>query len=580
MKKGFHVLFVFVLLALLISSAWASDVSVTANGTGVNVPCSGRSTVYINTNVSYIYVYDDGGPSANYSNSCSGYLSITAPYGKALKVEPYNDMVIENNRDTLRILNSEFMRTDWSGYYLESMLETRSSGSFDPLYTTGTHMAIQFATDGSITNSGFVLKVSVVSLYTVSLSSSSMHIWDPYLINSVRVGYDDYNDFAAGAKVSLYDGSGSSPFLTSLKIKDASGNLLPFKEVKKIGDGYGGDSLQFTMPSSNVTVTPTYTSLSNLSSVDMLCRTATLNIPSNISSFKIYDNGGSSENYTNNCDAYLTLNAPKGYKINLSGSMVTEHVADFLRVYEGAGTSGTKLADLTSATTGSLYNFGTVSSNGNVMTLYFRTDASQIYSGLNLTASLVAQSFSISKASYSNGTVTVASSAKTGSSVTITATPNSGYAVKSMTATTASGTNVSVTKSSGNTWTFTMPGENVTIKPVFAKDTYTITYITATGGSASGVSSAKAGNTVSVTATPSNSSYLLKDINVVSSENMTVDVTSVKWYNNTSTFIMPFSDVTVTPVFTNNLTADGGLYIDMPKTGTVNASIPAGVKSF
>ena len=581
MKKSFHVFFVFVLLAFLVSSAWASDVSVTETGTGVNVPCSGRSTVYINKNVDYIYVYDNGGPSANYSNSCSGYLSVTGPYDKALKVETYNAMDIEVGYDTLRILNSEFMGTDWSGYYLESMLETRSSGSFDPLYTTGNKMAIQFASDKSNTGTGFVLKVSVVPLYTVSLNSSSLHIWDPYLINSVRVGYDDYSAFAAGAKVSLYDNASSaSYFLTSLKVKDANGNALTVKEAKKVGDGYGGDSLQFRMPSSNVTVTPTYTSVSNLSSVDMLCRTATLNIPSNISSFKIYDNGGSSENYTNNCDAYLTLNAPKGYKIKLSGSMVTEHAADFLRVYEGAGINGTLLGDFTSATTGNLYNFGTVSSNGNVMTLYFRTDASVVHSGLNLTASLVAQSFSISKASYSNGSVSVASSASVNSTVTITATPNTNYLLKSLTALTASGTDVALTKGSGNTWTFKMPGENVTIKPVFVVDTYSITYKTATGGKVSGASSAKVGNTVTVTATPSNSSYLLKDINVVSSENVSVDVTSLNWFNNTASFTMPYGNVTVTPSFTNDLSADGGLYIKMPKSGTLSATVASSVKSF
>ena len=108
-------MFLFILFAMFaVQASWAQTIS--SNGAGVNVPCSGSSSVYLSDNVSYIYVYDDGGPSANYSNSCSGYLSITAPYGKALKVEPYNDMVIEKNRDTLRILNSEFMRTDWSGY--------------------------------------------------------------------------------------------------------------------------------------------------------------------------------------------------------------------------------------------------------------------------------------------------------------------------------------------------------------------------------------------------------------------------------------------------------------------------------
>ena len=44
---------------------------------------------------------------------------------------------------------------------------------------------------------------------------------------------------------------------------------------------------------------------------------------------------------------------------------------------------------------------------------------------------------------------------------------------------------------------------------------------------------------------------------------------------------MPLSDVTATLSVTNKLTAeDGGLFINMPKTGTINATIPAEVKSF
>jgi hypothetical protein len=565
-----------------VQATWAAT-AISGNGAGVNVPCTGSTYIYVPSSVTYFYVYDDGG-TGTYSNSCSGVLSIEGPYDKGFMVETYNAMEIEDNRDTLRVVNSYYFTLDWSDYYLEQMYETSSSGNFGPLYTTGNKMAFKFSTDASVVKSGFVLKVSVVDLDTVKVQSTSggtISIWDPYRINSVRVGYDDHTTFAPGAKVSLYDCPNNGYFLSGLKVKDASGNLLRITEAKQVGNSYGGDSLQFTMPSSNVTVTPTYSSLSNLSSVDMLCRTATLDIPSGISSFRIYDNGGSSGSYTNYCDAILTLNAPAGYKLKLTGTVSTEALNyDYLKIYDGADTNSSLLATKHSSADGDTLDIGTINSTGKRMTLRFHSDQSKTYSGLNLKATLVAQSFSISKASYSNGTVSVASSASVGSTVTITATPNTNYLLKSLTVTTASGTNVTLTKGSGNTWTFTMPGENVTIKPVFAKDTYTIAYKTAAGGTATGVTSAKVGNTVTVTASPLNSTYLLKDISVVSSENVTVDVTSVKWYNNTAAFIMPFGNVTVTPSFTSDLSANSGLYINMPTTGTVNASIPAGVKSF
>ena len=44
----------------------------------------------------------------------------------------------------------------------------------------------------------------------------------------------------------------------------------------------------------------------------------------------------------------------------------------------------------------------------------------------------------------------------------------------------------------------------------------------------------------------------------------------VDWHGslfNTATFKMLCTDVTVTPTYTNDLTADGGLFVKMPQTG-------------
>lgn len=87
----------------------------------------------------------------------------------------------------------------------------------------------------------------------------------------------------------------------------------------------------------------------------------------------------------------------------------------------------------------------------------------------NHTATVVtaetAQTYKITTAATTHGTVTVdQTSAKKGDTVTITATPDIGYSLKSLTAADSSGKNISITDSK-----FQMPASDVTITAVFEK---------------------------------------------------------------------------------------------------------------
>ena len=85
---------------------------------------------------------------------------------------------------------------------------------------------------------------------------------------------------------------------------------------------------------------------------------------------------------------------------------------------------------------------------------------------------------------------------------------------------------------------------------------------------------------VTLTASP-NDGYVLNGISVVDADNNPVAVEGGEWYSgNTATFTMPSSRVTVTPVWTNNLTAEGGLFMNALVTGTMTATVPVGVTSF
>jgi len=127
-----------------------------------------------------------------------------------------------------------------------------------------------------------------------------------------------------------------------------------------------------------------------------------------------------------------------------------------------------------------------------------------------------------------------------GTSVTITATPATGYVLNTVTVTKAGSGTVS-TSGTGNTRTFTMPAEAVTVTATF-KTLPTIT-TSATNGTVTTypASYAAEGTTVTITATP-NSGYALDAITVTDANNNAVTVEN-------NQFTMPNSNVTVSATF-------------------------------
>ena len=72
------------------------------------------------------------------------------------------------------------------------------------------------------------------------------------------------------------------------------------------------------------------------------------------------------------------------------------------------------------------------------------------------------------QSSFGGKVTASASQAAQGKVITLTALPNSGYVLKSLTVTTASGTSMPVANQSSGKYTFTMPAAAVTVKAVFA----------------------------------------------------------------------------------------------------------------
>ncbi len=156
--------------------------------------------------------------------------------------------------------------------------------------------------------------------------------------------------------------------------------------------------------------------------------------------------------------------------------------------------------------------------------------------------------YSINVVQPANGSVAAsATSAAAGTIIELAATPAEGYTLDYFT---LDGERI-------NGDTFIMPARNVEVSAVFTANAYSITVVQPTGGSvAASATSATAGTTIELTATPAEG-YTL--------DYFTLDGERI----NGDTFIMPARNVDVSAVFTANAYS---ITVVQPTGGTVSAS--------
>ena len=177
-----------------------------------------------------------------------------------------------------------------------------------------------------------------------------------------------------------------------------SATYLCFNDEKPLTVNKNGNNCTFTpdpvfdTTTLNITVrqrgggqqaTGTQVSLAN-GAVNMpVTGTSTLTIPNGVTTFKVYDDGGPSGNYSAGCDGYLLLTAPDGYYLQVTGTADTNTGAmreNYLTIFDGGTTDDAKVLDkfysymAYGIGTGGLRNdIGTVSSTGHQMLIYFHT---------------------------------------------------------------------------------------------------------------------------------------------------------------------------------------------------------------
>ncbi len=115
----------------------------------------------------------------------------------------------------------------------------------------------------------------------------------------------------------------------------------------------------------------------------------------------LYDNGGSTGDYSNSASGYTILEAGLGATITISGNYVTESGLDYIKIYNGTGIGGTLLASYSG--TGTINYTGTA---GQTVTVQFSSDGTISYSGFNLSVSYSGVCYSACSGTPAAGTVT------------------------------------------------------------------------------------------------------------------------------------------------------------------------------
>lgn len=431
----------------------------------VNMPTTGSTTVTLaDADVTTFMVYDDGGKNERYTMTCDGTLVINAPDGYLLRVTGSGKGAWKHS------FLSVYDGTDNTATQLFYTEEPNIS--LGTVTTTQKSMTINFnANDLNLDSYGFVLTVTLVN-------ASNKH--GITIANSIPTEggtiSSDKTEAEANELVTLTVSPATGYKLNGISVVDANSNVVSLT---------GGDywytnttgQVTFNMPAAAVTVTPSFVAVGDLY-IDM-AKTGNLSatIPDGVTSFHVYDDGGAAGFHSYNCDGTLTLTAPAGYVLRLSGSIkfYTEVDKFYLEAFDGADNTADVLLPPVQGTYSDWSNIATVVSTGRQMTLHFVTEQYNQTDGLNLLVTLVDANmlYGITANNATGGTETGTiaadkSTAKVNETVTLTATPGNGYLLQNISVVDANSNAIDVTWSYfTNTATFKMPAAAVTVTPMF-----------------------------------------------------------------------------------------------------------------
>ena len=263
----------------------------------LEMPETGSETVAIPPRVASFNVYDDGGRGGTFSSKSDGSLVLTAPEGYRFQVSGsvsawakdiahlcvYEGGTVSDDKALACGTGSVF--TAGTGQDYDSYV-----GEIGTTVSEGNTITLRFWTTSSwTTGDGIELVVTLVSdIHKIKVAKAS----------GGKLSSDKQKALQ-GETVTLTATPDEGYLFDGVSVEDADGNVVALSKDIHWYSGVSENVVTFSMPTNAVTVTPKFSSIDDLY-VNMPTRGGIdVNIPENVTSFKIYDDGGENGNYSN-----------------------------------------------------------------------------------------------------------------------------------------------------------------------------------------------------------------------------------------------------------------------------------------
>ena len=512
-----------------------SDVTVTpvftknltaAYAMSVNIPSSGTRSLTVPVGVKSFKIYNEGDENGNYSNNSNGSLVLTAPTGYIFELTGSIETYIISQ-------NLVYGDCETWGEFQGQMACVARKREYVNICDKEDNLSVY---DGSSVSATPLINGMYGCVNIGGSTDCTLDYMGEYkcgsLSNRTRISVE--KNISSSNKMTLNFKSGASGTAAGLNLT-VTLRKLNMDDLED--DGNGGKFVDM-----------------------LLSKKVSIDIPSDVESFKIYDDGGKNGDYNNNNADTLVLNAPAGKIIELTGTIKTNVV----KTYESSSCLQESTFD------GWPYCYKTDNWYTNTCDI---EDNLNIYDGSSVSAtSLLQGKYGCLTSIGSHWSCIYYSPTATSRCDSHSSAPSIPWV------------SVGTLRSSGNTMTLVFKSnssgssEGLDLTARVIPIDYAIQVNGATNGKVLAKTTAHAGDVVSLTSVPTTSGYMLKDVVVKDASGNTVKVSQYSF--SVSEFIMPAKNVEVTPTFTNNLTAEGGLHLDMRKNVDFDPSFTKSVQSF
>ena len=432
------------------------------DGPSINMLKNGTFELAIPEGINTIKVYDDGGKEGKYSHNCDGYLLLTAPSGKKLRL---SGTVKVRSGNYSSYVTGILYAYDGDNVNVGSWFTAHSYGTWDvsKKLSTSENVMLNFHSTSGDRYDGLDLTVTVV---------------DPNGPHAINIKTAENGGFVnppatamPGEVVTLRATPDAGYVLDRALVQDEYVKEEYLSNVEHTVSWYSNNEISFVMPQTDVTITPSFENLAYGPFYLSMDHSGTENvtIPEGMKTFTI------SDDYTyEKIDAYFALTAPEGKVLQVMGEFSGRGSADSLYIYNSSDT-------LLKALNGSY--IGSMVASSNDLTIHYKEmgESIQKLNGLALIFLVVDpnKDYAVSFWDYSNGNIVPNTvSAKANTPVSLSVTPDSGYYLHHVRIR-GENTGWEVSKtggtwySEGNEVTFLMPGEDVSIQPYFASESET-----------------------------------------------------------------------------------------------------------